>query len=106
MYFEYRGCLTSRWISTRRVLAILSRVTTPTSVRRCFRAFAVGVVVVSAAMLAQSSLFCRGDGGFFQFPFPLQCLDPRDVAAGLFHHARRLQPVGRRLEPQVEQRLL
>src|SRR3954447_1837742 len=107
MYFEYRRCLTSRWISTRRVFCILSRVTTPTSVRRTFRA-AVSGLVVSAGMVAQSSVSGRGGGGggLLQFPLPLQRLDPGDVPPGLPHHARRLQPVGRRLEAEVEQGLL
>src|SRR5262249_35794040 len=39
MYLVYRGCFTSRGISTRRVLFILSLVTTPTSTRRRPRSF-------------------------------------------------------------------
>src|SRR5439155_16771384 len=38
-----------------------------------------------------------------ELALPLEGLDPGDLAAGLADLARRLQPVGRRLEAQVEQ---
>src|SRR5262245_13671341 len=53
MYLPYCGCLTSRWISTRRVLSVLSRVTMPMSVRRAFRSSAVFV----SAIAVQPSYF-------------------------------------------------
>src|SRR4051794_40762242 len=107
MYFEYRGCFASRWISTRRVFCILSRVTTPTTVRRWDRSVSAAGVLVSVAMVPQPRSVLRpGRRGrrLLDLPLPLDRLDPGDVPAGLLHHARRLQPVGRRLEPQVEQR--
>src|SRR5262245_32445548 len=41
-----------------------------------------------------------------QFPLPLHGHDPRDLASGLAHLARGLQPVGRGLESELEQVLL
>src|SRR5262245_53962995 len=99
MYLPYRGCLTSRWISTRRVLSVLSRVTMPISVRRAFR---VCCSVFVSAMGVQPSLFLLG----LEFALALDRLDAGDLAARLADLARRFQAVGGRLEAQVEEILL
>src|SRR5947209_7098727 len=97
MNLPYRGCLTSRSTSTRRVLFILSRVTTPTRVARWLRSASV----VFASAIGGAFLRLLG-----QLALPLDSLDPGNVPPGLADLARRLQPVGGRLEPELEQVLL
>src|SRR6516162_5543425 len=108
MYLPYRGCLTSRWISTRRVLSVLSRVTMPISVRRAFRGCCS--VFVSAIAVLFWLFACRllliALLLFHEFLLPLHRLDAGDLSAGLADLARRFQAVGGRLEPQVEEVLL
>src|SRR5688572_23084870 len=101
MNFPYRGCLTSRSTSTRRVLLILSRVTTPIRVRRWLRGSPPALGVASAIGGALRFLRLLG-----QLPLPQDGLDPGDVPPRLADLARGLQPVGGRLEPELEQVLL
>src|SRR5262245_12446854 len=104
MYLPYRACLTSHGISTRRVLSILSRVTTPTSTRRlprssCPAGFATGVTAfVAGDGLAMGGLLLCGLLLFLRH----HRQDPCNVPLRFANLAGRLQPVGRRLEPQVE----
>src|SRR5262245_9158049 len=100
MNLPYRACLTSRSTSTRRVLAILSRVTTPIRVRRLLRSVAAGGVG-SGMGRALGFLWLLG-----QLPLPLHGPNASAVAPGLADLARRLQPVRGRLEPELEQVLL
>src|SRR5258707_510414 len=93
MYLPYRACLVSHGISTRRVLSILSRVTTPVSIRRLPRpsgaaAFATGVAVFAAGVgSAMGGLLLRG----LLLRFRHDGQNPRDVPFRLADLAGRLQ---------------
>ena len=85
MNFPYLACLTRRAISTRRVFAALSLVTTPTSTRfgMCF----LGLLFV----------------GSRHFPFVLDGLDPGDQAAVLPQFAGGIEPFRLGLKSQAEE---
>src|SRR5436305_14765690 len=97
MYLPKRGCFTSHWISTRRVLSILSRVTTPVSTRRFPRpsgavAFVTGVAAFAAGGgSAMGGLLLRG----LLLVFRYHGQDPRDVPLRFAVLGGRLQPAGR-----------
>ena len=99
-----RGCLTSRGISTRRVLFILSLVTTPTSIRRRPRS---AVVAGVARLIGPTWLLgwaaAAADRSAVQLALAEDRLDPGDLPLGLADLAGRLQPLGGRLEAEVEQ---
>src|ERR1700736_1430527 len=98
MYLPYCACLTSRGISTRRVLFILSLVTTPVSTRRLPRSASVAIFLRSLGRRGRLLRFCLG-----QLALAQDGLNPGSLALRLADFARRLQPLGRRLEAEVEE---
>jgi hypothetical protein len=96
MYLPYRGCFTSRETSTRRVLFILSLVTSPISVRRGFRRGAWGAGEASATVhLLHIPLT-------LELPFPLYRQNPGDIALNLANLAWSFQTIGGGLKSEVE----